>query len=273
MHTTAPLPLAGRGILITRPAGQAEALAGKVTERGGRPILFPVIEIADVEDTRTLATLIDAMDTYDLAIFVSPTAVSKGWAAIHARRRFPAHVKVAAVGQGSARALQRLGVAAVIAPSDGADSESLLSLPELQSLAARRIVIFRGGGGRELLRQTLVARGATVDYAECYRRTRPADAELTALARAWHAGEIDAAVITSSEGLRNLWDMLDAKGRVSLVRTPIFVPHPRIAQAARELQLTRVTVTGAGDDAMVQSLSAFFSSIRGGDAVLPKDSD
>ena len=272
MHTTAPLPLAGRGILITRPAGQSEALASKIAECGGRPILFPVIEIADVEDTRTLATRIDALDAYDLAIFVSPTAVSKGCNAIYARRRFPAHVKVAAVGQGSARALQRLGVAGVIAPSDGADSESLLSLPELQDLAGRRIVIFRGVGGRDLLRQTLVARGATVDYAECYRRTRPA-ADMTPLARAWHAGEIDAVVITSSEGLRNLWDMLDAKGRACLAGTPIFVPHPRIAEAALELQLPRVTVTGAGDDATVQSVSAYFSHIQGPDAVLPNHPD
>jgi uroporphyrinogen-III synthase len=164
-----------------------------------------------------------------------------------------------------------LGVPAVVAPSEGGDSESLLSLCELQSLAGRRIVIFRGVGGRDLLGQTLVARGATVDYAECYRRMRPAT-DMTALARAWHAGELDAVVITSSEGLRNLWDMLDASGRVLLAETPIFVPHPRIAEAAHELRLTHVTVTGAGDDATVQSLCAYFSP-SGQAAVLPNNGD
>ena len=253
-----PLPLAGRGILITRPAGQSAALAAMVTENGGCPILFPVVEIADVEDSSALTATIDALDRYDLAIFVSPTAVDKGWNAIHARRRLPRHIKVAALGHSSARALQRLGLDGVIAPPEGADSESLLAVAELQNVRSLRIVIFRGVGGRDLLRQTLISRGATVDYAECYRRTRP-DVDATAVVNAWTAGEVHAVVVTSGEGLRNLWEMLDAKGRASLHETPLFVPHRRIADTARELELTQVVVTGAGDDATVRSLCAYFS--------------
>jgi uroporphyrinogen-III synthase len=259
MCPTSPLPLADRGILITRPAGQSAALASLVAQNGGRPVLFPVVEIADVADRGALAATIDALDTYDLAIFVSPTAVEKGCGAILARRRLPARIQVAALGQGSARALQRLGVVGVIAPPDGADSESLLARPELQNIAGRRVIIFRGVGGRDLLRQTLVSRGATVDYAECYRRTRPM-VDVSALVSAWNAGQVHAAVVTSGEGLRNLWDMLDAKGRASLAATPLFVPHPRIAEAARELELTHVVVTGAGDDATARSLCAYFSA-------------
>jgi uroporphyrinogen-III synthase len=112
-------------------------------------------------------------------------------------------------------------------------------------------------GGRDLLRETLLARGARVDYAECYRRTRLA-VDMTALVHAWTAGDVDAVVVTSTEGLRNLWDMLDANGRSLLAKTPIFVPHPRIAEAARKLGLPGVMVTGAGDDATMRSLFAYF---------------
>ena len=120
------LPLAGRGVLITRPAAQAAHLAALVSGSGGRPIVFPAVEIADIEDSAALTAVIDALDAYDLAVFVSPTAAEKGWNAVRRRRGFPGHLKVAAVGRGTARALERLGIPGVIVPARGADSAQCL---------------------------------------------------------------------------------------------------------------------------------------------------
>jgi uroporphyrinogen-III synthase len=108
------------------------------------------------------------------------------------------------------------------------------------------------------LRETLEARGARVEYAECYRRVR-ADADVGALVAAWDRGEVDALVATSSEGLRNVYEMLGAEGRDRLVRTPLFVPHPRIAATARELGLTEIVVTASGDEGLAKGLAAHFS--------------
>ena len=254
---TADLPLRGRGIVVTRPARQAAYLADLIAREGGRAILFPVIEILDVEDTRALDAVIDGLDAYDLAVFVSPNAVAKGLEAIDARRGLPPGLKVAAIGRGSARALRNAGVSAVIAPEAGADSESLLALPALTEIAGQRIVIFRGVGGRELLRDTLEARGARVEYAECYRRTKPAG-DVTVLTQAWAGGKIDALVFTSSEGLRNLHGMLHAADREHLARTPLFVPHPRIAETARALGLSKTIVTQTGDEGIVAGLVKYF---------------
>lgn len=254
---TADLPLRGRGIVVTRPARQAAYLADLIAGKGGRTILFPVIEILDVNDTRALDAVIDGLDAYDLAVFVSPNAVDKGMAAIHARRGLPPELKVAAIGRGSARALRKSGVSTVIAPEAGADSESLLALPELTDIAGQGIVIFRGVGGRELLRDTLEARGARVDYAECYRRTKPA-ADVAVLTQAWAGGKIDALVFTSSDGLRNLHGMLHAADHQHLARTPLFVPHPRIAETARELGLAKTVLTQTGDEGIVAGLVKYF---------------
>ena len=70
-------PLAGRGIVITRPAEQADILAGLIRDQGGRAILFPALQIVEPRTPRPLNALIDRLDTFDLAIFISPIAVER----------------------------------------------------------------------------------------------------------------------------------------------------------------------------------------------------
>jgi uroporphyrinogen-III synthase len=251
-------PLAGRGILVTRPAQQAQALARLIEAAGGHAILFPVIEILEVEDLRPLLAIVGRLGEFDLAIFISPNAVDKAMNLIGARGGLPPGLKVAAVGQGSARELRRRGLREVVAPRGRFDSEALLALPELAAVAGRRVVIFRGDGGRELLGETLRARGAEVTYAECYRRSRPSS-DAAALLRAWARDEVHAVTVTSSEGLHNLFDMLGKLGQQWLKRTPLFAPHPRIAEAARALGIAPVIVTGPGDEGLFAGILEHFA--------------
>ncbi|MPZ43223.1 MAG: uroporphyrinogen-III synthase [Betaproteobacteria bacterium] len=248
--------LAGRGIVITRPRDQAHGLIALVKAAGGRPIAFPALEIVDALDSRALRALVDRLESFDLAIFVSPTAASRGLNLVRRRRELPPGLQLAAVGKGSARELQRLGAANVLVPESGADSEALLALPQLADLRGRSVLIFRGVGGRELLGDTLVRHGARVEYAECYRRTRP-QADVQMLLRAWTQGEIHAVTVTSSEGLSNLFDMLGTLGRHWLRKTALFVPHERIAARARDLGIADVVVADPGDEAMVGAIARY----------------
>lgn len=257
--SAAQLPLAGRSIVITRPARQANELAGLIRGAGGEPIVFPVLEIIEADDLRPLMAVIDRLDEFHLAIFISPNAVHKAMNLIRARRRdLPRRLKVAAIGKSSAKVLGEFGVAEVIAPAKRMDSEALLELPEMNEVAGKRVVVFRGDGGRELLGDTLVARGATLEYVECYRRGRPA-ADVAPLLKAWARSQLDAITVTSSEGLRNLYDMVGKLGQQWLKKTPLFVPHERIAQTARELGLARVILTGPGDAGLVEGLARWFT--------------
>ena len=251
-------PLAGRGILITRPATQAQMLADKVRAHGGRPLVHPAIEIRPAVESAELSSIVDKLASYDLAVFVSPNAVDQAAALIRKRRALPLALCVAGVGGGTARRLRGLGFTDVVEPASGADSEALLATPRLLRVAGQHVVIFRGVGGRELLTDELTARGARVDHAECYERVVPA-LDRVALTREWTTGAIDAAVFTSSEGLRNFYALLAPAERDRLAATPLFVSHPRIAAAARSLRLDRVQVTGAGDEAVLQSLCAHFA--------------
>lgn len=253
-------PLSGRGIVITRPREHAPALAERIRAAGGEPILFPTIEILPPENTDAVSAVIARLDGFQLAIFVSPTAALRGYATVGAIRNWPESLSVAAVGGGTAKVLEECGFRNVLSPSVGADSEALAALPELQELRGRSLVIFRGEGGREWLRGELEARGAQVEYAECYRRARP-HAPAGGLMARWQAGEVEAVSITSSEGLANFFAMLGPTGGRYLRASPVFVPHRRIEQAAKKEGVRQIIVTGRGDERAVAEMAAFFAKV------------
>ncbi len=245
-------PLAGLNIVVTRPREQAAPLAQRITQAGGQAILFPLLEISPVADSQFLRSLVARLPEFNLAIFISPNAVRYGMAAIHAAGAIPPKLKIATVGQGSAKALRDLGVDKIIAPQERFDSEALLALPELQQVAGWRVVIFRGDGGRELLGDTLKARGASVEYAACYQRAKPQQDSAMLL-----AADPDAITVTSSEALAYLWEMLDSAAKERLAAVPLFVPHARIAEAAYKLGWRVVVPTAGGDDGLLAGLIAW----------------
>lgn len=252
--------LSGRHVVVTRPAAQAQGLASAIRAHGGTAVLFPVLAIANVAQPQALLALAAHIDDFELAVFVSPNAVDKALGVIRTQRDWPGHVAVATMGKSSERALQRFGIDNVIAPRERFDSEALLALPALAPARVRgkRIVIFRGDGGRDLLGQTLSARGAVVEYVTCYHRSRP-DLNPAPLLDLWARHALDAMTVTSSEGLRNLFDMVGPAGQTWLRETPTFLPHERIAEEARRLGLQRVIPTAPGDEGVIAGLLEYFS--------------
>jgi uroporphyrinogen-III synthase len=249
-------PLAGRRIVVTRPPEQAEPLCRAIEARGARVERIPVMLLEPISATPESRQLIDSLDGCALAFFVSVNAVRFGLAAVTAQRTWPTAVAVATVGPGSERALRAAGFDQVIAPSAGFDSEAVLALPEFSAdrVAGQRIVIFRGNGGRDLLGDTLLERGASVDYLACYRRQVPDTGGERLLAL---ADGIDAIVLTSSEGVDNLMHML-GDGVDRLRHVPIVSPHPRICARARAAGFVSVIETGAGDAGLVTGMENYF---------------
>jgi uroporphyrinogen-III synthase len=260
------MALAGRRILVTRPRELAQGLATLIREAGGEALLYPALEIRDVADPAPARALLARLREFDLAVFVSPSAVRKAMELAEGQAQpvgqarpaaqaqppdqmWPAGLRVAAVGGGTRRALEERGFRDVIAPAGQEDSEALLALPALAGF--RRVAIFRGEGGREVLGDALAARGARVEYAACYRRARPAAAA--------PAGRIDAICVSSGEALRNLVALL---GGERVARSPLFVPNMRVAGIARELGLRKPVLAGPGDEQMLAALVAYFGDAK-----------
>jgi len=239
--------------VITRPARQAAGLAQQVAALGATPIVFPTIVILPPTDRTGLTCAHAQLSRYDIAIFVSANAAEYG---VPDPRQWPARLATFAPGSGTAAALAATGIHKVTIPTTTFDSEGLLALPELNDVAGKRVVIFRGAGGREHLGQLLEQRGAVIDYVECYRRAAPrtgADGLLeTVRQRRAHA-----LTLTSSEGLANLWSLLDEQSRTLIAQLPAFVPHPRIATHARGLGFVAVDC-GDGDAGLIAGLLQWF---------------
>lgn len=253
-------PLTGLTVLVTRPAAQCAMLCAEIEGQGGSAIAFPAVEI---EPVAVQAAAVAAAD-YDLVVFVSVNAVEHGAQQVIKSAR----TRIAAIGRATAAALAAAELAADIVPEGGFNSEALLAHPELQLTSGARVLIVRGEGGRELLRDTFAEHGMVVETREVYRRVRPnVDAAKVAEVEArWSDEGIDVVTATSIETLQNLQALLTEHGRQLLSGTALLVPSRRIVAAAVSAGLRgeAIVAAGADDASMIGALAQWRMRARAG---------
>lgn len=238
----------GCTVVITRPVGEGRALARRVRAAGGVPLLLPGLSLrpGGCGKAAWRTALHD-----ELLIFTSPAAVRFAAALAPLRTR----AVVLAVGQGTARALGRHGVAA-LAPTRQ-DSEGLLDLPALQALRGKRVALIGAPGGRGVLREALRARGANLRELHVYRRQRPRldrrhVAAVLALPRSARV------LLSSAEALHNLLEALPPPALARLRAAVAVVSSARLAQAAHAAGFARTVQAGSAlaDDLLEAACAA-----------------
>lgn len=223
--------LQGLKVMITRPEHQAGELQQRVTEAGGIPYMYPLLSIQPAAGLQSLASILNHLDHFHLAIFVSPNAVTFGMELIHAHGGLPLDMRTATVGQSSAQVFRQLsGFDVDHCPETEFSSEGLLALPALQQVRGQRILIFRGQSGREKLADSLRQRGADVHYMPVYQRL-PAKCDAGQLGGAIQQRKIDIISLTSREALNHLFSLVEAE---LLTAMPFVVINERLARHLRE---------------------------------------
>lgn len=247
-------PLTGLQVLVTRPALQAEALCAQILRLGGEVMRLPALSI------QPTAVPLPAQPC-DLLIFISTNAVAHGKAILDSQPQ----ARLAAVGTATAQALIALGHRIDVMPEQAASSEALLAHPLLQTPPAR-ILIVRGSGGRELLRDTLTARGSCVEIAEVYvrRPAQPDAVQLQTLRNHLQAQTLDVISVTSVEVLQALHAMLDPELRTLAQTCALLVGSPRIATLARQLGWCGeyIIAVSPEDAAMMTALTRWHTRAR-----------
>ena len=222
-------PLAGVGVLVTRPERQADELVAAIESLGGTAIRFPALVI-EPRDPAAVGADVESLDNPDIVIFVSPNAVRYGLDCAGSGA-------VAAIGPATAAAIDAAGRSVDIVSASGYNSEHLLAEPALKEVSGKVVRIVRGQSGRELLADTLRSRGATVDFVAVYERSSPDydEADIAELEARLAAEEVDVTTVMSAESLRNLVAILPASCLDHLVETRLVTPAARVIKEALEL--------------------------------------
>jgi uroporphyrinogen-III synthase len=222
-------PLTGLSVLVTRPADQAISLCGRIQQMGGEAVAFPALAIEPIAVEITIGV---DRPRYDYAIFLSANAV------LHGVRHLCTHddLCVAAIGQATASALRAAGVSVDIVPDGLADSEALLAALQPMITPGRTVMLIKGAGGRDLLHETLRARGMQVDIVEVYRRVVPrvSASDVEQFEQRWLTQGIDVVTLTSGEILANLDTLLSSTGKQLLRSSPFLTVSERLIGIARD---------------------------------------
>ena len=238
--------LTGFCVAITRPCDQAKKLSALIVQAGGTVNLFPLIQISQLNDYSQFEEVISKIVHYDWAVFISSNAVQNAMPRL-IKYTIPANLKFAAIGPVTAAELKSFGVKQILTPEVRFDSEALLALPEMQDMQGKKVMLFRGIGGRDVLAETFKSRGAQVNFAECYQRINPQN-NCDLLANLYSDKILHGIVVTSSEAMRYLLDLAGVSEWLKQVT--LFVNHARIAEEPLQLGL-KVTIADApGDQAM-----------------------
>ena len=243
-------------IMITRPAHQADALTQAIHTAGGEVFLFPTLAILPAELTQENKEQLQNINQYDFIIFISPNAVEYGLKHIQANTTLSANTLLATIGQGSAKLLyDRLGKQPDVVPDENFNSEGLLATEAMHHVANKHILIIRGNGGREHLKESLQKRGAIVDYLTAYQRIKPAN-KPSDLEQYLQNNQIAAIVITSATSLQNLLELTPDKVTSKLLHVPLLLINKRLISIAKEAGFTNdlFVAKEASDEAILDSL-------------------
>lgn len=232
-------PLAGAGIVITRPAGTASAVAARVRALGGRAILLPGLSLRAAREPAAIRDTLRRTHGADIVIFTSPAAVRFAFRLLPSLR-VARRSRAFAIGSGTVRALAARGIPA-LAPEARNDSEGLLAMRELARVRGLRVAQIGAPGGRDLIAPALRRRGANVETIHVYRRVPP---RLTRR----HFETLDAApeplitLVSSGEALANLVALVPAPQLAHIREQIIVVSSARLAASARENAFAQVVL-------------------------------
>lgn len=243
-------------ILVTRPSPNGEQLVEQLRRLGHSAWHFPLVEFVPGKGLPNLAEQLASLVPGDIVISVSYQSVSyAGPQLIALKQAWPSTLNYYAIGRRSALHLHHYCQQSVEYPREQALSERLLELTALQQVADRHVLILRGNGGRELLADTLIQRGATVSYCETYARL-PINWDGAEQAVHWRRRGIGSIVVTSQEMLQRLFDLFPPNDRREwLLNCRLIVVSERVATFANQLGWHNVVIAkGADNDTLLQAL-------------------
>jgi uroporphyrinogen-III synthase len=242
-------------VWITRPQADAKQMAELVLTQGMIPWVLPVLAIVPYPAE---ASAQHHLDQADYILVTSRHAIIAGIE--QQGLRLPIHAQWFAVGKATANALLPFQIQAILPEQQ--DTEGLLSLAELSDIQGKRIVILKGIGGRPVLVQQLLQRGAVITELSLYQRqcTSPEQVQLDRYLQAEGKHII---ALASGETLDCLMrELSDKQIQYIISNTKLAVMSERVAQLALSHGWRRDQVSIASTSSLEGLMQAIVEKAR-----------
>jgi uroporphyrinogen III methyltransferase / synthase len=244
-----PPPLSGLRVLVTRPLEHSAAWADAFTAAGATVILYPTVEVVPPTSWQPLDEALGRLREYDWLVFTSAAAARFALARLppDASLRGASRPRVAAVGRETARVLEEGGAAVALVPEEERQDGLAAALGDaVGGLAPGTRVLFpQAVGGREELRDALLARGCIVDMVPASQTLPRRDLP--------PPPPFDVATFASPSALRAF---VALRGLAELAAGSVAVIGPTTAAAALALGLTPVVAAAPTAQDLVRAIAA-----------------
>ena len=241
-------------VIVTRPSGQTHTLEGALRDQGLEPVLVPSIAVTIDPPGGRLDTAARVLHTFD---WVLVTSANGARAILKAAERVSTALDTprwAAIGNGTAEALEREGMAVDFRPSHP-DARTLAA--ELPIRPGQDVVLLRGDLADDELPRILRERGAEVIEVVAYR-TVEAPASSRSMLRDALASDPPAAVLfASGSAVRGVVALAQADG-LDLTRIPAICNGPTSAGEATRLGFAAISTAPTPDAASLAATAAAF---------------
>ncbi len=167
-------PLSGLRILVGRARHQASALSSGLRELGATVVEIPFIEIRKPRSYKPLDSALKNLPDYDWLILTSANGVEAVWERLrklHLTRRHLKHLKVAAIGPATRKAIEKRGIKVNVVPEEYVAESVVESLRD--QVAGKRVLLARARVARDVIPRELRKLGAKVDVVEAYETVIP----------------------------------------------------------------------------------------------------
>jgi hydroxymethylbilane synthase len=222
-------PPAGRRVLVTRAAEQADELVSALRDAGLDPVPVPTIAVEFEPPRGDLDAAAGLLHTY---AWVVVTSANGARAILKAAERIVTELRApswAAIGPATRSVLEHDGIEVALQPSH---SSGIAMAIELPVVAGDRVLVVRGDLADEELAVALRARGAEVDDVVAYRTCEAPVSSRPLLRRAMTDGPIHAVTFTSGSTVRGLVALASAES-VDVTSIPSVCIGPETAADAR----------------------------------------
>ena len=248
--------LAGRRVVVTRPAGQAATLVARLEALGAEVVHAPAIRIEPPESWAPLDEVLARIDGYDWMVFTGVNGVE----VFYERAGAMPGLRYAAIGPATAEAIAERGARAEVIPERSIAEAVFEALAEHTNVKGQKFLLPLAEIARQTLPNLLRAAGASVDVVGVYR-TLPATKEIAHAVKLVREGSVDAVTFTSGSTVRAFFDGADEAVRARTVSAsigPITSATLRAERVEPTIEAKHYTTAG-----LVDAIRGHFSKLAG----------